>query len=141
MPKLTLELPIYTYDIDFAGHVSNIAYIRWMEIGRLHLLETIGLPVHELAHRGFTPVLSHTAITYTMPLFLGDTVHLDLWLSELKRASAEIQFRFYNSQHDLVASGQQGGLFVSLEDQKPHRLSLEERARFEPYVILDENDS
>jgi acyl-ACP thioesterase len=30
-----IDLDIYTFDIDFAGHVSNITYIRWLEIGRL----------------------------------------------------------------------------------------------------------
>jgi len=137
MTKLTLDLSIYTYEIDFAGHVSNIAYIRWMEIGRMHLLEMVGLPIPDIAKRGFTPVLSHTAITYTTPLYLGDTVRMDLWLSELKRASAEVQFRFYNSQQVLVASGQQRGLFVDLDDLKPHRMTPEERAQFEPYLMPD----
>ncbi len=137
MTKLTLDLPIYTYEIDFAGHVSNIVYIRWMEIGRLKLLETIGMPVHDIAKQGFTPVLNHTAITYTTPLYLGDTVRMELWLSDLKRASAEVQFRFYNNQQVLVASGQQRGLFVDLDDRKPHRLTSEERAKFEPYLLSD----
>jgi acyl-CoA thioester hydrolase len=137
MPKLIVKLPIYTYDIDFAGHVSNITYIRWMEIGRLHLLDTIGLSVHQIAKHGFTPVLVHTAITYVTPLYLGDVVHLELWLSEFKRASAELQFRFHNGEHVVVASGQQRGLFVDLESRKPHRLTSEERAMFEPYLLPD----
>lgn len=26
---------LYTFHIDFAGHVSNVVYVKWMEIGRL----------------------------------------------------------------------------------------------------------
>ena len=44
MAFLTIEPEIYTYDIDFNNHVSNISYIRWMEIGRLKLLEKTGRP-------------------------------------------------------------------------------------------------
>ena len=29
--EVSLNLPIKTYDIDFAGIVSNIVYIRWLE--------------------------------------------------------------------------------------------------------------
>ena len=32
-------LPIRTYDIDFAGIVSNIVFIRWLEDLRLALLD------------------------------------------------------------------------------------------------------
>ena len=37
MKKITFTLPVYTFQIDFAGIVSNIVYIEWMEIGRLTL--------------------------------------------------------------------------------------------------------
>jgi acyl-CoA thioester hydrolase len=32
-------LPIRTYDIDFAGIVSNIVYVRWLEDLRLAMME------------------------------------------------------------------------------------------------------
>jgi acyl-CoA thioester hydrolase len=36
--EVALDLPIKTYDIDFAGIVSNIVYIRWLEDLRLKIL-------------------------------------------------------------------------------------------------------
>ena len=51
MNKLNFELEVYTYQIDIVGHLSNIIYIEWMEIGRLKLLEAIGLPVTELTKK------------------------------------------------------------------------------------------
>ncbi len=33
------DLPIRTYDIDFAGIVSNIVYVRWLEDLRLAMME------------------------------------------------------------------------------------------------------
>jgi acyl-CoA thioesterase FadM len=57
-----LDLEIYTFDIDFAAHVSNIAYIRWLEIARLQLLIDIGLPTDELMARGVAPVPSPAVI-------------------------------------------------------------------------------
>jgi acyl-CoA thioester hydrolase len=46
MRQIELIRPIYTFQIDYAQHVSNIVYIQWMEIARLKLLEEAGLPVH-----------------------------------------------------------------------------------------------
>ena len=71
MKKITFDLPIYTFQIDFAGIVSNIVYIEWMEIGRMKLLETVGMPIHEIQEDGIVPVLTHTSIDYKRPFRLG----------------------------------------------------------------------
>lgn len=134
MKKIAFGLEIYTYQIDFIGHVSNIVYIQWMEIGRLKLLEAVGLPVHEISKQGFVPVLVYTEITYKSPLYLGDTAHIELWLSELKNASAVIKFCFHNGEGTLAAIGHQRGLFIDQKTKRPRRLQSEEQALLKPYL-------
>lgn len=136
MPILHYNLEIFPYDIDFMGHVNNAVYVRWMEIGRTKLLETVGLPIAEIAQQGFVPVLVHTAITYKSPLHLGEPVQAMLWLAELRQASATMAFRF-SSGTRLAAEGQQRGLFVHRTSGRPRRLSPPEKALFEPYVVVD----
>jgi acyl-CoA thioester hydrolase len=136
MQKISFDLDIYSYQIDFIGHVNNAVYIHWMEIGRTKLLEAVGMPTHEIFKQGFAPVLVQTNITYKSPLYLGDRVQIDLWLSELRNASATMQFRFYNGQQILAAEGVQKGLFVDKQTMRPRRLSLEEKAWFIPYLDL-----
>jgi acyl-CoA thioester hydrolase len=48
MQKLTFEEKIYTYHIDFVGHVNNINYITWMENGRVKLFEAMGISIFDL---------------------------------------------------------------------------------------------
>ena len=136
MQKITFDLDIYSYQIDFMGHVNNAVYIRWMEIGRTKLLEAVGIPTHEIFKQGFAPVLVQTNITYKTPLHLGDRVCVEIWLSELRNASAMMQFRFYNGQQTLAAEGVQKGLFVDTKTMRPKRLTSEERALFVPYLDL-----
>ena len=138
--NISFELEIYTYQIDFANHVSNIIYIQWMEIGRTKLLEAVGLPVPQIAQQGFLPVLVHTEIFYKQPLFLSDRVCLKLWLSELKGASTRVEFRFYNAKETLVALGNQKGLFVDQKTQRPRRLEPHQRKLFEPYLHSHNED-
>jgi len=132
--KVVFDLPIYTYQIDFAGHVSNIVYVQWMEIGRSRLLEEAGLPVHILVEQGVIPVLAGTEISYRKPLRLGDCVHVEVWLSSLGAASAGIELRFYDSGGELAASGSHRGAFIDAHTRRPLRLSPEMRDAFEPFV-------
>ena len=134
MQKIGFELEVYSFHIDFIGHVNNTVYVQWMEIGRTKLLEAVGMPTHEIFQQGFAPVLVQTSITYRSPLYLGDQVRLEMWISELRQASAIMQFRFYNQQETLVAEGWQKGLFVDRDTMRPRRLCSEERALFAPYL-------
>ncbi len=132
--KVEFELEIYTFQIDFANHVSNIVYVQWMEIGRTRLLAAIGLPIEQLTRVGIAPVLASTEIAYQEPLYLGDRVRVEVWISELRRASARLAFRFYKNGDVRVASGSQKGLFIHLDTKRPYRMSDEMRARFAPYL-------
>ncbi|MEO1068896.1 MAG: thioesterase family protein, partial [Cyanobacteria bacterium J06638_6] len=104
---------------------------------RAKLLEAVGRPIHEAIKQGMVPTLVETTITYKIPLYLGDRVQVQLWLSELRHASAVMQFRFFNGQRSLAAEGAQKGLFVDVNTLRPKRLSVEERALFTPYLAED----
>ncbi len=128
-----VDIEIYTFDIDFAGHVSNISYIRWLEIGRLRLLTEIGLPTEVLMRDGIVPVVYRTEINYVSPLKLGESVHLSLHLGELRAATATLEF-IITSDERLAANAKQHGVFLNAETGKPRRISPEIRARFAPYL-------
>jgi len=132
--KVEFALEIYTFQIDFANHVSNIVYIEWMEIGRTKLLEAVGLPIDQLTREGIAPVLAGTEIAYKEALYLGDRVRAEVWLSELRRASARLAFRFYKDGDVLAAAGSQKGLFIHLDSKRPYRMDDAMRARFLPYL-------
>lgn len=137
MDKVVIHPQIFSFNIDASRHVSNIAYIQWMEMARIELLDQVGLPLHDIEQQGFAPVLTRTDIRYRKPLYLGDRVRVEMWLSRLARASATMDFRFYRGEDELVAEGRQDGLFFSLVDKRPYRLSDEQRTRFARYAEAD----
>ena len=128
---------IHTFQIDFNRHVSNIVYVQWMEVGRLRLLEAVGLPIHEIDRAGFLPVLVETQITYRRPLLMGDTVEIALWVSELTPLWAWITFRFRNDRGEEVARGRQKGLFVRTDTNRPKRLTEAERSVFTRFLATE----
>lgn len=134
--KLTYHEKIFTYQIDYVGHVNNIIYIQWMENGRVRLMEAIGMPITEIAvDEGIVPVLTETNINYKKPFYLNNNVIIETWLSKLNNASAIIEFRFYNEKEELCAVGQQKGLFINRSTGRPARLSENHRLAFERYLI------
>ena len=139
MQKVTFDQEIHTFHIDFLGHVNNGIYIQWMEIGRTKILEAAGMVTAEIFKQSFAPLLVETHITYKVPLYLGDHVHVEVWLSEMRNTTGVLQVHFYNGQGTLVAEGNQRGLFVDAKTMQPRRLLPEERALFIPF--LEENHS
>ncbi len=135
MQKLTFEETIYTYHIDFVGHVNNINYITWMENGRVKLLEATGLPVTEIAEKErILPILTETKIRYKKALFLQNRVLIEVWISHIYNASLIMEFRFYNEKRELCATAHQKGLFVDSKTMKPVRLKPEHREAFEKFL-------
>lgn len=139
MKKLTFAEPVYTYHIDIVGHVNNIIYIQWMENGRVKLLEAMGIPVTDLSrNEGVLPILTDTTITYKKALFIHNTVTIEMWVSKLNNASAWLEFRFYNENMELCATGRQKGLFIDRVTMRPSRLSEKHRAGFEEFLIEEQ---
>jgi acyl-CoA thioester hydrolase len=82
--EIEIPLSIQTYDIDFAGIVSNIVYIRWLEDIRLKILEAY-LPLDNLMAKGYCPTLASTQIEYKQALRLFDRPTAKTWLANIGR--------------------------------------------------------
>jgi acyl-CoA thioester hydrolase len=140
--KITFDLDIYSYQIDSNGQVHNAVYINWMEIGRLKLLDAVGLPISILVSQGSIPALASTTIAYKTPLFQSDRVWVEMWLSALGYASAVMRFNFYNAgcntenlcDQVLAAEGFQRSMFVDKNTLKSKRFTRQEKDAFLPYL-------
>jgi len=138
MNKLVFEEKIYSYHIDIVGHVNNIVYIQWLENGRMRLLEAMGIPITDLiSNQGVVPVITDTIISYKKPFFINNSVKIEFWVSKLNNASAILEFRFFNENGELCATGQQKGLFINTISMRPARLSEKHRKAFELFLITD----
>jgi acyl-CoA thioester hydrolase len=142
MKKITFDSDIYSYQIDCNGQVHNTVYFNWMEIGRLKILDAIGLSLSTLLSQGSIPTLTHTAITFKTPLFLNNRVWIEIWLSAIGYRSIIIYFNFYNSvsnnndfrDRTLVAEGYQKSVFIDKDSLKSRLLTRKEKDAFLPYL-------
>lgn len=112
-----LTFQAHTYDIDFAGIVSNIVYIRWLEDLRGHMLAGV-YPVERMQATGVGPVLLGTDIHYRRALKLGDRPVGEMWVAEARAARWILQAEF-SLGGVPVCEARQTGAFVHYARMRP----------------------
>src|SRR6516165_5915234 len=86
-------LPIRTYDIDFAGIVSNIVFVRWLEDLRLGLMD-LAYPLIQALADDIAPILLSTRIAYRRPVTIADTLVGRMRLAGLTRVRWQLVAEF-----------------------------------------------
>src|SRR5213075_571735 len=71
-PRIRTDVEVMFFDTDCGGVVSNIAYLRFIEIARTKLAEALGMRLAEMAQTQRYPVVLRTEINYKRAAKLGD---------------------------------------------------------------------
>ncbi len=118
--EIIKQISVGTYDIDFAGHVSNIVYLRWMEDMRLMMFDK-HFPLQGFMEQGLLPVIAATSIQYRGAIRLFDKPIGHMWIEELRPASV-----IFGGEVVLdgvvTTSVSHTGVFVSATSMKPVRI-------------------
>jgi acyl-CoA thioester hydrolase len=130
--EIEIPLTIQTYDIDFAGIVSNIVYIRWLEDIRLKCME-VYFPLEKLMAKGYCPTLASTQIEYKQALRLFDRPVAKMWLSDIGRLRFTMQADIY-LEEKLAATAKQTGFFVNSDRMRPVAIPEEFLTAYQAFV-------
>jgi YbgC/YbaW family acyl-CoA thioester hydrolase len=101
-PRIRTEVQVMFFDTDCGGVVSNIAYLRFIEIARTLLVEELGLALAEMAQTQRYPVVVRTEIDYRRAAKLGDRLVIEGWLDQLERARFWCAFRIVRPEDGLL---------------------------------------
>jgi tol-pal system-associated acyl-CoA thioesterase len=115
----TLEFRVYLEDTDAQGIVYYANYLRYFERGRSEFLETLGVPMHEVARPGSRLVVYEVRIKFRRPAVLGDRI--EVVTSMLRASEYRVTFRqqirrrgdtdaLVSGEVDIVAIDQEGTL-------------------------------
>jgi acyl-CoA thioester hydrolase len=107
-----LDLEIKTYDIDIAGHVNNIVYIKWLEDLRAHLYSHI-FDFLKVIETGFYPVVTHTSINYIKQIKLFEKLYGTVELTTEKHGMLFLKFQLKNDA-TLFAEAEQRCVMMDL---------------------------
>ena len=111
------------FDTDCGGVVSNIAYLRFIEIARTLLAEELGLRLAQMPETKEYPVVVRTEIDYRRGAKLGDHLLIEGWLDQLERARFWCAFRIIRPADDaLIAECRQMLALIEMPAAKLLRL-------------------
>ncbi|MGF1575874.1 MAG: acyl-CoA thioesterase [Cyanophyceae cyanobacterium] len=129
--EVEIALTVKTYDIDFAGIVSNIVYIRWLEDLRLEILARHS-PLEQQLKDGIAPVLLKTTIDYKQSIRFGDTAMGRMWAESMGSLRWIVRAEII-ANGQLAAQSKQVGIYVDLQTGKPIRLPAQLRQQYEQF--------
>jgi acyl-CoA thioester hydrolase len=112
-----LPLRVQTYDIDFAGIVSNIVFIRWLEDLRLGLMDE-AYPLVQALAEDVAPILVSTRIAYRRPVTIADKLVGRMRVASLGRVRWRLAAEFTVGSV-ICADAEQEGLFMRLSTRRP----------------------
>jgi YbgC/YbaW family acyl-CoA thioester hydrolase len=122
-PRIHTDVQVMFFDTDCGGVVSNIAYLRFIEIARTHLAEELGLALTEMAQKQTYPVVVRTEIDYRRGAKLGDRLVIEGWLDRVERARFWCAFRITRPQdNSLIADCRQMLALIEMPAGKVLRL-------------------
>ena len=125
-----LVRPVRTYDIDSAGIVSNIVYVRWLEDLRSELFADV-YPLEEMERTGVVPVVASTNVNYKRSVTLLEEVHSAIWVAKAGRSSLTLEAEF-RVDGALAVQATQTCVFVNLREKKATPIPEEVREKLEP---------
>jgi YbgC/YbaW family acyl-CoA thioester hydrolase len=122
-PHIRTEVQVMFFDTDCGGVVSNITYLRFIEIARTLLAEKLGLALAEMAETQRYPVVVRTEIDYRRGAKLGDRLVIEGWLDKVERVRFGCAFRITRpNDNALIAECQQSLALVAMPEGKLLRL-------------------
>jgi YbgC/YbaW family acyl-CoA thioester hydrolase len=122
-PRIRTQVQVMFFDTDCGGVVSNIAYLRFIEIARTLLAEELGLSLTEMALNRRYPVVVRTEIDYRRAAKLGDQLVIESWLDRVDRVRFWCAFQITRpADNVLIAQCRQMLALIEMPEGKLLRL-------------------
>src|SRR2546423_10108926 len=118
-PRIRTEVQVMFFDTDCAAVVHNIAYLRFIEVGRTLLAEQLGLGLSAMAETQKYPVVVRTEIDYRRAAKLGDKLVIEGRLDRLERVRFWCAFKIIRpTDETLIAECRQMLAIIQMPDAK-----------------------
>jgi len=119
--EIAVPITVETTDLDYAGIVSNICYIRWLELMRNRFFAQFACPQSWMAQRTAAAV-AETQIMYMRPLRFGAALNGLMWALEVRHVDARLGAAVIDDARNLCALAVQRVVTANWETMRPVRL-------------------
>ena len=113
-------LDVRFYELDPYNHVNHAVFFSYFETARVEALESVGMGLHELEHRGYRIVVTNIEAEFIRSVGPGAPVVITTEVDELKRVSQT--WTQTMTQHSEVAARARVRAAVTDTDGRPTRI-------------------
>lgn len=99
------EIQLLYADTDMMGVMYHGNYIKWLELGRIKLIEDLGFSYVDMEREGFVAPIHNVNITYKVPIMYGDRAFVRTWVTKNTGIRVTYAFEIVNQDGDVCADG------------------------------------
>jgi acyl-CoA thioester hydrolase len=139
MPRILIHhLDVPEEVIDTNRHVSNLAYVRWMQDIAIMHSTARGWPVERYEATGTAWVVRSHYVEYLRPAFAGERLTLLTWVSDIRSRSSTRRYLFWRALDRVeIAKAETVWVFVDARTGRAREISPEMREAFE--IVTDQD--
>jgi acyl-CoA thioester hydrolase len=128
----TKRLTVPPDAMDRQGHVSNLAYVAWMQDVAIEHSAAVGWPMERYLELGAGWVVRTHFVEYLRPVVAGQRIGIHTWVPEFTHRSTPRRYLFVREDDgQLVARAETRWVFVDLATGRRRPLPDELLASFE----------
>ena len=134
------RFPVPAESIDRQGHVSNLAYVAWMQDVAIEHSAAVGWPMDRYLAVGAGWVVRSHFVEYLRPVFAGERLAIHTWLPQFTHRATPRRYLFVREDDALlVVRAETRWVFIDLATGRRRALPDEALAAFE--VVPDDAEA
>ena len=111
MLRVTTSIRVRYQETDKMGIAYHGNYFTWLEVARIHLLDSIGCPYKELEENGYFLPVIRCECEYKSPARFDDIIDVVVHLPALKQARVNLEYSLKKGE-TLIANAKTSHAFV-----------------------------
>ena len=112
------KLRVRYSDTDQMKYAYYGVYAKYLEIGRVELLRSIGISYKQIEELGFGLPVVNLKINYRRPAFYDDLLTIETTIKQINNVKLIFKYKIYNDQDELLNTAETTLVFVNLETRK-----------------------
>lgn len=112
--KVTVQLPIMSFETDYQGIVNNTEFVRFLERVRYAISKKMGFSYKQSRATKLWTVMAHVEINYKSPAHFEDIMIGSGWIEKVGHSSLTLAYEFrLKDTNRLIADAKQVLVFVN----------------------------
>ena len=120
-PEHVVELVAAVDDVDELGHISNVAYVRWVQDAAKAHSQAVGWDHARYEELGSVFVVRRHEIEYVRPTYAGERIRTVTWIEDWRVASSTRRTLLLREEEEVARAATLWAL-VSTETGRPRRI-------------------